>query len=265
MDAITEAQIEEYQSDGVVVLRGLLTDWIEPLQVGVETNMADPSWRERTYVPEDGTATFFQDLCNWQRIPEYRSFVTASPIAEIAATLMGSKTARIFHDHVLVKEPGTSVVTPWHQDQPYYFVEGRQNVSFWLPLDPIARDISIEYVVGSHKWGKEFKPTRFNGQDLYEGDDSETTPDIEARRDEFELRGWQMQPGDVVAFNFRTLHGAPANTSASRRRVISTRWVGDDACFVNRPGITSPPFPDLKFEDGAPFCGDDFPLLYSAQ
>ena len=265
MTQITNQQVEDYQADGVIVLRGLFADWIESLKGGVASNMAEPSWRERTYRPQDGSAPFFQDLCNWQRIPEYRAFVMESPAAEVAATLMRSKTARIFHDHVLVKEPGTSVVTPWHQDQPYYFVDGRQSVSFWLPLDPVARDISIEYVVGSHRWGKDFKPKRFNGQDLYEGDVSEEAPDIEAHRSDFEIRGWAMQPGDAVAFNFRTLHGAPANASDERRRVISTRWVGDDARFTRRSGTTSPPYPDLEFEDGAPFEGEDFPLVFTAQ
>jgi len=264
MQQVTDAQVEEYQADGVVVLRGLFTDWVEPLQQGIATNMAEPSWRERTYKPEDGSAPFFQDLCNWQRIPEYREFVMHSAAGEAAARLMRSKTARIFHDHVLVKEPGTSVVTPWHQDQPYYLVDGRQSVSFWFPLDPVAREISIEYVVGSHAWGKDFKPKRFNGQDLYEGDHSEEAPDIDADRDQFEIRGWAMEPGDLVAFNFRTLHGAPANSSGARRRVISTRWVGDDARFAKRAGITSPPFPDLEIEDGAPFGGEEFPLVFSA-
>ena len=45
------------------------------------------------------------------------------PAAQISAELMQSETAQVFHDHVLVKEPGTSKPTPWHQDGPYYFVE----------------------------------------------------------------------------------------------------------------------------------------------
>ena len=43
---------------------------------------------------------------------------------------MGSSVVRLYHDHMLVKEPGTKQETPWHQDQPYYNVDGRQNVSF---------------------------------------------------------------------------------------------------------------------------------------
>ena len=40
---------------------------------------------------------------------------------------------------MLTKEPGTRQPTPWHQDQPYYNIEGRQNVSFWIPVDPVSR------------------------------------------------------------------------------------------------------------------------------
>ncbi|SVC23360.1 uncharacterized protein METZ01_LOCUS276214, partial [marine metagenome] len=65
-----------------------------------------------------------------------------------------------------------------------------------------------------------------------------------------------------VAFNFRTLHGAPANNSTTRRRVTSIRWVGDDARFAKRTAKTSPDFPDLEFEDGAPFQGEEFPVIH---
>ncbi|NCX29608.1 MAG: phytanoyl-CoA dioxygenase, partial [Rhodobacterales bacterium] len=107
-----------------------------------------------------------------------------------------------------------------------------------------------------------FKPQRFDGSDLFEGDKSEVVPDVDTMRDQFDIIGWEMEPGDAVAFHFRTLHGAPANSSKSRRRVISIRWVGDDATFVKRLGPTSPSFPELTFEDGEPFSGEDFPILF---
>ena len=262
--AVNETLIDEFQRDGCAVLRGLFTPWIEGLRAGVAENMASPSFRERTYVPDDGSARFFQDFCNWDRIQGYRALVTDSPMAKIAARLMRSRTARIFHDHVLVKEPGTSVVTPWHQDQPYYPVEGSQSVSFWVPLDPVPRERTIEYVAGSHRWGKDFRPDRFDGTRLYQGDTAESVPDVEANRDRFDIRGWAVEPGDAVAFAFRTLHGAPANASPVRRRVISLRWVGDDARFARRPGRCSPPFPELEYDDGARFEAPEFPILHPA-
>ena len=260
---VSNEVVSSFQQDGVVFLRDVFGPWVEGVRQAIEQNKANPSWRERTYRPQMGSETeFFQDYCVWSHFSGYRALVVDSPMASIAAQLMGSKTARIFHDHVLVKEPGSTVVTPWHHDQPYYIVDGEQSVSFWVPLDKITRKRSIEYVATSHQWGKSFKPKRFDGTDLYPNDIGETVPDIDAIRKELDIHGWKMQPGDAVAFNFRTLHGAPANTSTMRRRVTSIRWVGDDARFVKRPAKTSPYFPDLEYEDGAPFSGEQFPILY---
>ena len=50
---------------------------------------------------------------------------------------MFSEQACLYHDHMLVKKPGTKQMTHWHQDQPYYNIEGRQNVNFWIPVDPV--------------------------------------------------------------------------------------------------------------------------------
>lgn len=261
---IDEELVSAFQDDGVVLLPGLLRDRVPALAAAVAENMEHPSPFERTYKPDDGSAPFFQDFCNWQRIEGYRDAVLNSPMAEVAARLMKSRTARIFHDHVLVKEPGNSMKTPWHQDQPYYLCEGEKSVSFWVPLDPVPQEIAVEYVAGSHRWGKQFRPDRFNGQALYDGDQSEPVPDVERDREKLKVVGWAMQPGDAVAFHFRTLHGAPANTTGNRRRAISFRWVGDDTSFVVRKGRPSPPFPHIDVVDGAAFDGPDFPIVFPA-
>jgi ectoine hydroxylase-related dioxygenase (phytanoyl-CoA dioxygenase family) len=204
----------------------------------------------------------FQDYTNWRNFPAYRDAVLHSAMAEAAARLMRSPIARFFHEHVLVKEPGTSMKTPWHQDQPYYLVEGTQSVSFWVALDAVPRDIAVEYVAGSHAWGRGFRPQRFDGSSLYANDTSDVVPEVDARREDFAIRGWATAPGDAIAFDFRTLHGAPANATANRRRAIAFRWVGADARFARRQGRTSPPYPDLAFEDGAPFGGPEFPVVW---
>jgi ectoine hydroxylase-related dioxygenase (phytanoyl-CoA dioxygenase family) len=72
-------------------------------------------------------------------------------------------------------------------------------------------------------------------------------------------------PGDAIAFDFRTIHGAPANASPVTRRVFSSRWVGSDARFVRRGASESPPFPHLTLKDGAPFDAPEFPLVYESR
>ena len=259
---VSDSDIATFRRDGVAVLRGVFADWVEPLRHGVAAVMREPSPLERSVVPADGTAPFFQDLCNWQRVPEFERFVHESKAAELAAALMQSKTARFFHDHVLVKQPGGSTVTPWHQDQPYYCVDGTQSVSFWIPLDDVSSDVAMECVRGSHRWGKGFRPMRFDGTRLYENDDFEAMPDIEAMRSQLDVACWDMQAGDAIAFDFRTIHGAPGNASARTRRVFSARWVGDDATFAVRAGKGSPPFTGLTMKHGDPFDAPIFPRVY---
>ena len=261
--AISEAEVEDFQRHGVVLLRGLFSDWVERLSAGVAEVMARPSALERSYVPPDGSAAFFQDYLNWTRIPTLRAFVLESRAAETAARLMRSPIARFFHDHILVKHAGNGTVTPWHHDAPYYCVTGEQSVSFWTPLDPVPQAIALECVAGSHRWSSAgFRPKRFDGSPLYAEDDFVEVPDIDARRGELDIRSWDMQPGDTVAFDFRTVHGAPANRSTIARRVCSTRWVGADARFVKRTGPTSPPFPGLDLASGDLFDAPEFPVVY---
>ena len=126
---------------------------------------------------------------------------------------MHSNTSRFFHDHVLVKEPCSSIVTPWHQDQSYYCTSGKQTISFWIPLDNISLNNTLSCISGSHNWGKLHKPKRFDGTDLFENDNSEDVPDIDNNLDKYKILSWPMEPGDAIGFNFKTLHGAPANVA----------------------------------------------------
>lgn len=263
MALVSDDTVDTFQRDGVVVLRGLFRDWVEPLAAGAATAHARPSALERSYTPTDGAAPFFQDFCRWSDIPEFRAYVFESPAAEVAAALMRSRTARFFHDHTLIKWSGNSTVTPWHQDEPYYCVRGTQSVSFWTPLDPVTRATALECVAGSHRWSqKGFRPARFDGTALYAQSDFDPLPDIDADRSAHAIRVWDLAPGDAVAFDFRTLHGAAANTAAIPRRVFSARWVGDDARYAVRPGRTSPPFPGLTLADGAPLDAPEFPQVW---
>ncbi len=260
--ALDDATVAAFDADGVVVLRGLFADWVERLREGTAKLMASPSPRERSYQPKDGSGFFFQDLCNWQDIPEYRAFVLEGPGGRAAASLMKSQTGRFFHDHILVKEPGSSIVTPWHQDMPYYCCGGDQSVSFWIPLDPVKKAACLEVVAGSHKWGLEHRPYRFDGSPLFEHDSRPAIPDIEADRAAYRIVSDDLEPGDAIAFSFRAVHGAAANTSLTRRRVFSARFVGDDAIFIDRGGKGSPALPHLTLKTGERLDGPDFPVVF---
>ena len=258
---IDKAQITAFQRDGVIMLPGVMREWVEVMRAGVAANLAAPS----EFANENGVreGRFFDDYVNWQRIPEIGRVVRESPTARLAAEVMCSKTAQFFHDHVLVKAPGTPTPTPWHQDAPYYFVEGTQTVSFWMPLDPV-REASLRFIAGSHLWDKPVRPVTWSDDsDFYQGDhDWIEVPDPDSNPDGFDVLEWPMQPGDAVLFDFRTVHGARGNFADHERRALSLRWVGDDARFIERPGRTSPPFPGHGMTNGQPLRQDWFPIIH---
>ncbi|MFN3209251.1 MAG: phytanoyl-CoA dioxygenase family protein [Roseovarius sp.] len=261
-DLLKADTVAEFRAKGATVLRGVFGDWMEVLRAGVDYNLEHPAPNARDYRTEEG-GRFLSDYCNWNRIPQYREFITTSPAAKIGAELMGSETVRLFHEHVIVKTPKTGMPTPWHQDLPYYCLDATQTVSIWIPMDAVPRDRTLEFVAGSHLWGKYFRPQRFDGTALNENDGLEALPDIDGDRDAYDIIGWALEPGDAVAFDYRTVHGAPANNSATaQRRAFSLRLVGDDATFARREGITtSPPFEEVTLAHGAPLDGPEFPRL----
>lgn len=251
--------IATYQRDGVVLIRGLFAEHVDALRAGVARNMAEPGPYASNNARAGEQGRFFDDYCNWQRIPEFRDVIETSPAAAVAADLMGSATVQLFHDHVLVKEPGTTMATPWHQDGPYYFVQGRQTVSFWSPLDPVT-GATLRCVAGSHLWDKPVLPTRWaKNEPFFDPAPYMPVPDPDAEG--MDIREWHMAPGDAVAFNYGTLHGARGNTSTARRRAFSLRLLGDDACYTTRPGPTSPPFPGHGMTEGQRLREDWFPTI----
>ena len=258
---LTQPDITTFQRDGVVLIKGLFADHVETIAAGIARNMAEPGPYAAENLKEGESGRFFDDYCNWTRIPEFAEVVQNSPAAEVAADLMGSDTVQMFHDHVLVKEPGTSKATPWHQDGPYYFVEGAQTVSFWSPVDPVT-DATLRCVAGSHLWDKPVLPTRWLAETSFYPNEDDYLPVPDPDAEAMDIREWPMEPGDAVAFNYGILHGARGNTSTARRRAFSIRFVGDDARYVERPGRTSPPFPDHGMFPGQRLREDWFPVVF---
>lgn len=266
-DSVTPEQIEAFQRDGAVCLRQLLSpEEVELLKSGIDFNLAHPSPRGAIASKADDPGSFFQDFCNWQEIDAYKQFIFESPVGTAAGMLMGSQTARLYHDHLLVKEPNTRQRTPWHQDQPYYNVDGRQNISMWISVDPVARESTLEFVAGSHK-GPWLMPRSFkeNQSKWFPEGSLADLPDIEAARKNYPIIGWEIEPGDVVCFHMLTLHGAGGVAEDRRRRVFSVRFLGDDMRHTPRQWKTSPEFPGLKdrLAAGAPMDDPLFPVLWT--
>lgn len=227
MVTISKDDIERLQEDGAICLRQVVSpDWIARLQEAVDDMLAEKrAGGEGKFDALNGT---------YDRNEVVRAHVHESGVAEIAQQLFGSNQVRFFFDQVFVKEPGTDAPTPWHHDQAYWPVKGDQVLSIWLALDHVTRESSgLEYVKGSHKWNRRFKPKGFTGGANFDGAEGEDMPDLDAARDQYEFLSWELQPGDALVHLGYAIHGASGNaTRDRRRRAVSTRWLGDGITYA---------------------------------
>ncbi|MBM3644730.1 MAG: phytanoyl-CoA dioxygenase family protein [Alphaproteobacteria bacterium] len=264
MDADAGRDFAEF---GVVCRRAAFdAAWVERLRGAVERDLADPGPHATNFAEGSSAGRFFGDMFMWQRDRDFRAAALESPAARIAAETMGADAVDFFYDQLFVKEPGTAHPTPWHQDQPYWPVRGLQVATVWIALDPVDRENgAVEFVAGSHRWGTNFRPTPFKRDHAAKFTDSPlpVVPDIDARRGDYDIRSWDMAPGDCLVFHGLILHGAPGNATAGRRRRgLSLRYTGPDARYDPRPGTFQfPHTPDLA--PGAPMRCALFPRAWS--
>ena len=237
---ITPDEIETYHRDGVLLLPGMFDkDWIELLNKGLDANIEAPTRRSRIWYKDTSGRSMFYDHTAWQGIEEYRKFIFNSPAAQICGQLMRSTTINFFFDSVFVRSTGTQFETPWHQDEPYWSVEGYDACSIWMPLGPVKQKNALSFVPGSHRLKTVFKqynfgdlnPVRKKNVDQVDFSDiaEQEFPDINADPKRFGVVSWDMQPGDCIVFNGRTMHGGSGKLDDDcELRVFTTKWVGDD-------------------------------------
>ncbi|MGD0084396.1 MAG: phytanoyl-CoA dioxygenase family protein [Acidimicrobiales bacterium] len=267
--AVIDAElVAAFAHDGVVCVRQVLDpDELADAARAIDVALANLSPLAQMASGSDDPGSFSEDFCRWREIPEIERLAKNSRLPEIAATLMASPEVRFYHDHILVKEAGTRQRTPWHQDQPYYNVDG-PGVSAWIPVDPVPEAGSLELVAGTHRGPWLMPRTFLHGEAKWfpEGSLAEL-PGIESDREAFDIRRFELQPGDAVCFDFLTVHGAPGWPYAGRRRVLSLRYLSASAHHAPRRWRTSPPFDGLE-RDLAPGAIMDhslFPIVWPRQ
>jgi len=263
----TDRIIAGFERDGVVALRGVFAlEWVELVRKGIELDLEALGPLHTIQQEKDAPGYFVTDFCMSQRIPEFRRFVLESAAGEIAARLMRSTRCNFFYDGLWAKGPGTPKRTRWHQDQPYYPIDGRQICIIWMPVDPVSAESSLECIRGSHRWNRWFQPELSRDARVLFGERDRTyerMPDIDSHRREYDIVSFDMAPGDCVVFAGLTVHGAPGNVSDQRpRRALSTVWMGDDAVFAERPGKVRPYFEGHGLRPGDAMDCDYFPRVW---
>ena len=279
---LRDEDVETFWRDGVVCLRGVVpAEWTERLAAAVEDVIAARDGTDLSAmasqidagggaVVRDAAASgsprgrFFAGTDHWRRHATFRAFALESPLPRVVAGLLRARRVTLYEDSLLVKEPGTSERTAFHQDMAYFHVTGQQVCTTWCPLDDVTLETgAVQYVRGSHLWTTEFKPNFFVSTATIPGTEGEEVPDVAAQPEKYDVVSFETGPGDVVVHHARTIHGAAGNASAPRRRrAISVRYCGDDARFHRRPGAPLKPWQEGARE-GDPLESADTPVAFA--
>ncbi|MFT4596118.1 MAG: ectoine hydroxylase-related dioxygenase (phytanoyl-CoA dioxygenase family) [Paracrocinitomix sp.] len=288
---VTDEEIASFHRDGAVLIKQVLpAEWVQLAAAGLDAAIAEPD----VMSAELANGTLRVDQFPAAKSNQLRRLVDESPIAEIVGRALQSPVT-FYMDQMFHKLPGLVAPTPWHQDTCYYNLDGHDLIRAWVSPDPVARNVSLEVVRGSHLWNATYAPlagrnaaTNESARDQFESatDDAPVlgrdvyqtwsyasgvrdqslppVPDIDANRDSFDIIGWEYEPGDVILFHGHVLHSALGDVVSERtRRAHASLWAGRDVCYLHRAGQIIPD--PIGLYDHEPKTGQplmDFPDVF---
>ena len=123
----------------------------------------------------------------------------------------------LWRTNFFIKYQGSKAI-PWHQDFNYWPLEPPIIISAWIAVDPSSKENgNLQLIPGSHR--KVIPHIK-------------ATPDVQFREmadagyyEPDQLIDLEMQPGEFILFNERTLHHSEANHSELRRIGLAVRVI----------------------------------------
>jgi ectoine hydroxylase-related dioxygenase (phytanoyl-CoA dioxygenase family) len=235
---LTDAQVEQYNNDGFLVIERLLEPAeierararFEPMFNGeFETGLYPDEWNwQQGRDAQDRT----RQICNgWKSDRAIAALVLNIEVGRLVTRLGGWPGARIAQDNVLWKPPGAKPLG-YHQDNSYLlWCVPPHYVTCWMALDDTtASGGTIEYVRGSHKWGK-FPPIgKFHApEDYREG--LRQGARIVGKEAEMEIVQIEVPAGACVLHHGDTWHGSDTNRADRPRRSVVAHCVSSEARY----------------------------------
>ena len=203
------AEVDFYRENGYVLVRRVFdADEVEEMRAAIdrilETVAATEHDRSHTWAGVDQSLQLkgFHDLTYHDGV--FTRMVAHPRLVEVLKELIGP-SVQLHHTKMLVKPPEQGAPFPMHQDYPYFPHERHSVLAASVHLDDTDEENGCLHVVpGSHRLG----PLEALG---------------EAKTVDYPLESGVACPasaGDVLFFNYLTIHGSGVNRSARTRRNV---------------------------------------------
>ena len=227
-----------FATDGVIRLTNAFgSRWIQLACEGIAQNLRHPGPFFRDHTSDGAPGRYVFDFWTWPEITQFRELVFESPAGRIASQVMGVDRTTMVMDNWFLREPGATDAAPWHHDEPYFDFEGQLCI-LWLPLEPVANGEGLSFVRGSHRLGQLFAAQQFSANVPFacSGDDYVPMPDFSGDQWRDKLITSDLELGDCLLFDFRTIHAATnPNTTVNRpSHRMTLRFASPDTVFRPR-------------------------------
>lgn len=234
--SLTEKQIEDYQRDGFVAHRGLLSAeevaTLKEAMLEVIASMGRKKVVGGNADMKEGDSyydkVFTQRLNLWRASDTVKHFMLNPGIGEMLRKLEGVDF-RVWHDQGLIKEPFGNP-TVWHLDNPYWSFHSRNAISIWIALEPATLENGCMYFMPGTQKLANFDNVNI-GQDL--GSLFKVYPEM-AKIDPIAI---PMKPGDCSFHNGLVAHGAGANMTRGRRIAMTCAYMPVGSTFNGRQNV----------------------------
>jgi ectoine hydroxylase-related dioxygenase (phytanoyl-CoA dioxygenase family) len=213
---------------------------------------------------DNGTrGNFLLDTGVWRRVPELAKFALGDKLAGFSARLLDVPCVRYYDDQMFIKEAGAVDRAAFHQDLPYFHLDGDCGCVFWIPLNSVrAGGGRMGYIPGSHRWHKMFKANVLFSELPFPGAEGEDMPKIEANPEAYGVQYLEAEPGDVLVHHFLTVHGSEGNRSDTLRAAFALCYCDAKIRYRHRPGAPTQPLHKPGMKDADPLDGDIHPIVW---
>ncbi|MEM7537650.1 MAG: phytanoyl-CoA dioxygenase family protein [Chloroflexota bacterium] len=217
---ITQDQIDQFQADGYIKLKEVLSQDVLDYYGEHITGQVIVRNKQNTPIEERNTyAKAFLQITNlWEEDDMVKEFCLSSRLGQIATQLMRVNGVRLYHDQALYKEPGGGF-TPWHADQFYWPLTSNHSVTAWIPLQAVPLEMGpLSFCVGSQRI--------LQYRDLAISDESEEKIERSLKRYPKDVSAYDL--GEISFHAGWTFHRAGPNQTDQMRSVMTIIYIDKD-------------------------------------
>lgn len=248
-DNLSEDQIAFYKENGFVHVPGIISPEEVKEFYDVIYNFAEAKRKSKEeHVSVRDSDVFTQIVNFWHEDEGIKRLTLHLNVGGVAEKLAGVPL-RIWHDHMLIKQPHNNAPTTYHQDQPFWpHANSPNSISAWIALcDVPVEKGCMTFIPGSHRYTDLPTQSTRDGNKLFD-----FCPELT----------WEkritvpLKAGDCTFHHSRCAHMATPNETDDPRVAHIIIYMDQTTTYSGKGHIVTDP---LELEEGVSLEGDLFP------